>query len=51
MNPQFTLPNLKAWFEDYIHRFSSDDPIVQESMDLKAEHSRRVCKAIVDTLK
>jgi len=48
MNPQAILPGLKAWFEDYIRRFSSDDPIVQENMDLKTEHTRRVCEAIVN---
>ena len=48
MNPQAILPRLKAWFEDYIRQFSSDDPIVQESMDLKTEHTRRVCEAIVN---
>jgi len=42
------LPGLNAWFEDYVLQFSSDDPIVQESMDLKREHSLRVCEAIVD---
>jgi len=39
---------LKAWFEDYTGQFSSDDPIVQEAMDLKAEHTLRVCDAIMD---
>jgi len=48
MNAQSILPRLKAWFEDYIIRFSSYDLIVQKSMDLKAEHSRRVCEAIVN---
>jgi len=48
MNAQSILPRLKAWFEDYIRQFYSDDPIVQENMDLKAEHSRRVCEAIMD---
>ena len=48
MNAQSILPRLKAWFEDYIRQFYSDDPIVQENMDLKAEHTRRVCEAIMD---
>jgi len=47
MNLQAILPKLKAWFEDYISQFSSDDPIIQENMDLKAEHTRRVCVKIV----
>jgi HD superfamily phosphodiesterase len=48
MNAQSLLPRLKAWFEEYIHQFSSYDPIVQENMDLKAEHTRRVCHAVRD---
>ena len=48
MKAQIQLPKLKIWFETYALRFSSDDPTVQESMDLKTEHTRRVCKAIVD---
>ncbi|MBW1803041.1 MAG: HD domain-containing protein, partial [Deltaproteobacteria bacterium] len=48
INAQSLLPGLKVWFEDYIRRFSSDDPIIQENMDLKAEHTRRVCEAIMD---
>jgi hypothetical protein len=46
MSPQSLLPGLKAWFAEYLHRFDSDDPTVQENMDLKAEHTRRVCEAI-----
>ncbi|MFC1859346.1 HD domain-containing protein [Thermodesulfobacteriota bacterium] len=48
MNAQSVLPRLKTWFEDYIWQFSSDDPMVQKSMDLKALHTRRVCEAIMD---
>ena len=48
MKAQYVLPELKAWFEDYVRQFSSDDPIVQENIDLKAGHTRRVCEAIVD---
>jgi hypothetical protein len=48
MNAQAILPKLKAWFEDYIRQFSSEDPIVRKSMDLKAEHTRRVCDVIMD---
>ncbi len=48
MSVQYLLPRLKAWFEDYVGQFSSDDPMVQENMDLKAEHTRKVCEAILD---
>jgi len=47
MNAQEILPGLKTWFKDYTRRFSSDEPVVQESMDLKTDHTRRVCEAIV----
>jgi len=48
MHAQDILPGLKAWFKDYTRRFSSDDPVVQESMDLKTDHTSRVCEAIVN---
>jgi len=48
MNPQSLLPRLKHWFEDYVTQFSSDDPILQENVDLKAKHTRRVCKDVID---
>ena len=48
MNPQSLLPRLRDWFEHYVNQFSSDDLIVQENIDLKAQHTRRVCKAIID---
>ena len=48
MNAQSILPGLKAWFDDYVSQFTSNDPIVQENMDLKAEHTRKVCEAITD---
>ena len=46
--PQSILPELKAWFEDYISKFSFADPIVQKSIDLKTGHTRRVCETILD---
>jgi HD superfamily phosphohydrolase YqeK len=42
------LKYLKSWFEAYVHRFDSDNPDIQKNMDLKAEHTRRVCENIVD---
>jgi len=48
MNPQSLLPRLRDWFEDYVTQFSSDDPILQENVDLKAKHTRRVCKDVID---
>ena len=48
MNPDIIFQGLKTWFKEYVLQFSSDDPIVQESMDLKKEHTWRVCEAITD---
>ena len=48
MNAQDILPELKTWFKDYTRGFSSDDPVVQEGMNLKTDHTRRVCNAIVN---
>jgi len=42
------LRQLKAWFNDYVRRFESSDPDVQKNMDLKEEHTRRVCENILD---
>jgi len=42
------LSKLKSWFADYVRRFDSLDPIVQENMDLKSAHTRRVCENILD---
>lgn len=48
MNAQYILPKVKSWFDDYIQQFFSYDPIIQENIDLKARHTRRVCEEIVD---
>jgi HD superfamily phosphodiesterase len=48
MNPQELLPRIKLWFAEYVRRFDSSDPTVQESMDLKVEHTMKVCGAIRD---
>jgi hypothetical protein len=42
------LPELKGWFEDYVIRFTSEDPLVQENIDMKALHTRKVCGIIMD---
>ena len=48
MNAQALLPKLKVRFQEYVKQFSSHDPTVQQNMDLKAEHTRRVCEAVKD---
>lgn len=47
MNLEPILLKLKVWFEDYISGFNSNDPMLQQNMTLKAEHTRRVCEAIL----
>ncbi|MBN1566567.1 MAG: HD domain-containing protein [Acidobacteria bacterium] len=39
---------VENWFKQYVRRFDSEDPAVQENIDLKAEHTRKVCEAIRD---
>jgi hypothetical protein len=48
MNPQSFLPKLRAWFAEYVRRFASEDPVLQENLDLKEDHTRRVCEAILE---
>jgi HD superfamily phosphohydrolase YqeK len=42
------LPGVKSWFAEYCHRFDSNDAAIQDSIDLKASHTHRVCDAILD---
>ncbi len=48
MNPKPDIDRLQSWFEIYVSGFASDDPRIQENMDLKAAHTRRVRAAILD---
>jgi len=47
MDIQTILLKLKNWFEDYTAGFYSDEPIIQQNIMLKVEHTRRVCEAIL----
>jgi len=42
------MDTLKHWFDTYTHGFDSEDPMVQEGMDLKHDHTLRVCENILD---
>lgn len=42
------ISELRSWFSDYVKAFRSDDPEYQKNIDLKEEHSRRVCSEILD---
>lgn len=48
MNAQSVLPGLKACFDNDVSQFSSDDPVVQENRNLKAEHTRRAHRIGLD---
>ena len=48
MNIKTALRQLTTWFEEYAKGFSSDDPFVQENIDLKKHHTLRVRGLILD---
>jgi hypothetical protein len=48
MISQETISGLKSWFTSYLKTFQSGDPDYQRNIDLKEEHTRRVCKEILD---
>lgn len=37
----------RKWFLDYVESFSSSDPLVRANIELKIEHTKRVCKNIL----
>ena len=38
---------LKTWFTGYVQNFKYDDPALQQNIDLKVRHTKRVCKEII----
>ena len=42
------VDDLKAWFDDYVCTFKTGDEDQRENIALKEEHSRRVCREILD---
>jgi hypothetical protein len=42
------LNNLKKWFSQYVQSFYSSDPLIQQAMVLKEDHSLRVCIEILN---
>lgn len=51
MIEQETLSALKAWFYDYVKTFHSTDPEKQLNINIKKEHTIRVCSEIIDIAK
>lgn len=41
------LTELKDWFINYVHTFEYDDPEIQQNIDLKEQHTMRVCEEIL----
>ncbi|NLF97329.1 MAG: hypothetical protein GX569_11355 [Candidatus Riflebacteria bacterium] len=39
------LQYFKNWFSDYVATFASEDPEIQINIDLKRDHTLRVCRA------
>lgn len=45
---QETVSALRTWFSDYVQTFQTGDPEHDQNIDLKDEHTRRVCTEILD---
>ena len=41
-----SLTDLKNWFTNYVHTFQYNEPEKQQNIDLKKDHTLRVCKEI-----
>ena len=41
------LMHFKAWFADYVAAYYTDDPVRNQTIGLKQEHTERVCKEMV----
>ncbi len=42
-----TLLHLRNWFINYVHTFKNEDLEIQKNIDLKEEHTKRVCEEIL----
>lgn len=43
-----SLVFFRAWFNEYVNKYSSTDGELQRNIDLKAEHTGKVCEEILD---
>jgi hypothetical protein len=48
MTDQETVIALRKWFSEYVQTFRSGNHEVRENIELKEEHTRRVCAEILD---
>ncbi|MDT8401961.1 MAG: HD domain-containing protein [Bacteroidales bacterium] len=42
-----SLEDIKRWFADYVTSFKKGEPEIQENIELKEDHTYRVCKEIL----
>lgn len=47
MIPQNRLQEIESWFENYVSRFKSPDPTYTKNIQLKKDHTYRVCDEII----
>jgi len=47
MITQKQLQNIESWFEHYVSQFKSSDPIYTQNIELKKDHTFRVCDEII----
>lgn len=45
---KFRLAEVRTWFTDYVHTFKFVDRGMQQNIDLKEDHTMRVCKEILN---
>jgi hypothetical protein len=45
---QIKLAEVKKWFTEYVHTFKFVDQGIQQNIDLKEDHTLRVCKEILN---
>jgi len=43
------VADLKKWFTSYVQTFKYKDLELQQNIDLKKNHTRRVCEEIINT--
>lgn len=41
------LDFFRKWFFEYVSRFNSSDPVIQENIELKVKHTEKVCENIL----
>lgn len=47
MIPKNRLQDIESWFEHYVSRFKSSDPTYTQNIELKKDHTYRVCQEII----